>query len=113
MPRIRATLPGTGVPWTKVPNSLLDRLMPTLKDTELRVILTLIRSTSGWNREGRAVPLTYRALEARTGRHSEAVGRAIASLREKGLVHTSGNRPRRFAADGASESGGQQTKTIS
>lgn len=111
MPRLRATLPGSGVPWTKVPNALFDRLLPVLKDTELRILLALIRSTSGWNREGKPATLTYRTLERQTGRHSEAVGRAIASLREKGLIHTSGSPRRRLPARSASESGGQQTKT--
>ena len=31
-----------------VPNSVLDALMPTLRDTELRVLLVVIRQTLGW-----------------------------------------------------------------
>jgi len=79
---------GSGIPWTKVPNHLIDRLMPTLKDTELRILLVLVRSTSGWNREGSSVPLTYRALVSRTGRHTEAIAGALRSLRDKRLIHT-------------------------
>lgn len=98
---MKANLPGT--PWTKVPNALLDRLMPTLKDTELRILLVLIRATSGWNREGKSVPLTYRALMARTGRHSEAVANAIAELSKRGLIHASDLRMLRDPKDKPSE----------
>ena len=90
MPRVRLTLPGSGTPWTKVPNLLLDTLMPNMRDTELRVLLVLVRSTTGWNRDGRRVPLTYRRLSLLTGRHGEAVGKALASLAERGLIHSDG-----------------------
>ena len=111
MPRIRLTLPGTGVPWTKVPNYLIDGLMPTLKDTELRIVLVLVRGTTGWNRDGRQVPMTYRTLMLKTGRGSEAVAAALASLRDRGLIHAPGTAPRRIPKPRASESRGQQTKT--
>lgn len=61
--------------------------MPTLRDTELRVLLVVLRSTVGWNREGVAVSLTYRTLVRRTGRQSEAIAAALRSLEAKGLVH--------------------------
>lgn len=111
MPRIKLTLPGSGTPWTKVPNVLIDSLMPNLRDTELRVLLALVRGTTGWNREGRTIPMTYRRLILLTGRRSEAVGKALASLRERGLVHTPDAGARRFPKPRASESGGQHTKT--
>lgn len=101
MPRIKANLPGT--PWTKVPNDLFDRLMPTLRDTELRVLLALVRATSGWNREGRPALLTYRALTALTGRQSEAVANAIAALTRRGLIHILGAPARRFPKKRPSE----------
>ena len=104
-------MPGSGTPWTKVPNLLVDSLMPNLRDTELRVLLALVRATTGWNREGRSVPMTYRRLILLSGRRSEAVGKALASLRERGLIHTPDAGARRFPKPRASESGGQQTKT--
>lgn len=88
MPRLKLTLPLPSTPWTKVPNVLLDQLLPTLKDTELRVILLLIRQTSGWNREDRAVLLTYNSLMRRTGRKSEALSLALRSLKQRGLIHS-------------------------
>lgn len=86
MPRITLKLPGPHVPWTSTPNLLLDNLMPSLRDTELRVLLILVRQTYGWNRESRLVILSYRTLMNRTGRHSEAIARALSSLKAKGLI---------------------------
>lgn len=77
------------IPWTKMPNILVDRLLPELKDTELRVLLVLLRQTTGWSRDGRAVTPSYRLLMKRTGRHSEAVAGALKSLKAKGLIHSS------------------------
>lgn len=87
MPRLKLNLPGPAVPWTKTPNSVFDRLVPTLKDTELRVLLVLVRQTHGWKREGKSVVLSYRTLKARTGRQSEAISKALASLALRGLIH--------------------------
>lgn len=90
MPRIRLLLPIGRSSWTKVPNRLLDRLLPELRDTELRILLHLIRQTAGWQREGKEVRLTYRQLMEATGRRSEAVASALASLRSRGLIHVAG-----------------------
>jgi len=68
---------------------VIDKLMPTLKDSELRILLVLLRSTVGWNREGLPVRLTYRMLQARSGRASEAVARALQSLEKQGFIHIS------------------------
>lgn len=106
MPRMRLTLPGNGTPWTKVPNALTDRLMPTLRDTELRVLLTLIRSTTGFNRDGMPVPLTYRRLMLLTGRRGEAVGKALEALSERGLIHIVG--ARRIPLSGQRRTGNRQ-----
>jgi hypothetical protein len=76
------------VPWTKTPNLLLDALLPTLKDTELRVILVLLRQTVGWNLDHRIVTISYRTLVHRTGRRSAAIAAALRSLQAKGLIHS-------------------------
>lgn len=83
---MKLKLPGPNVPWTKAPNVLLDILLPSLRDTELRVLLILLRQTVGWNREGRPVILSYKTLMKRTGRHSEAIANALTSLSTKGLI---------------------------
>ena len=87
MPKLRLTMPIHDHSWTKVPNLVFDNLMPTLKDTELRILLILIRSTSGWNRSGSPVILPYHQLKKRAGRGSEAISKAIAELSRLGLIH--------------------------
>lgn len=71
-----------------MPNIVLDRLLPTLKDTELRLLLATIRLTSGWNRDGRPVYLPYRRIKQMTGRESAAISQALRSLAQKGLIHS-------------------------
>lgn len=95
MPRLKLTLPGTTTPWTKAPNLLLDTLMPSLKDTELRILLILLRQTIGWNQPDRLVILPYKALMKRSGRGSEAVSGALKSLTARGLIHSSPKKPPR------------------
>jgi predicted transcriptional regulator len=68
--------------------------MPSLKDTELRILLVLIRQTIGWQRDGRPVVLSYKTLMKKTGRHSEAIAKALHALREAGLIHISTRRRR-------------------
>ena len=78
---------------TPVPNDLLDRVMPTLRDTELRVLLIVVRQTAGWQtgtdpaqRKERDW-LTQSQLMRRTGRASGAVSRAVDVLVQAGLIH--------------------------
>lgn len=59
--------------------------MPKLRDTELRVLLTVLRQTTGWNRG--SVTLTYEALKRKTGREETALARSIRSLEDQGLIH--------------------------
>lgn len=87
MPRVRLLLKTSGKGWTKTPNLLIDRLLPILRDTELRVLFVILRATTGWNREGHPVSLTYRSLVSRTGRQSEAVSRALRRLERLGAIH--------------------------
>lgn len=94
-----------------MPNLVIDGLMPKLRDTELRVLLVLIRQTAGWNRPGSTVTVPYRKLTLLTGRQNEAVSSALRSLSELGLIHTRVRASRRFPKPSASESERQQTKT--
>jgi len=74
---------------TSVPNDLLDWVMPTLRDTELRVLLVVVRQTLGWqdglnpSRRKERDWLTQSQLMRRTGRATEAVSAAV-----DGLVRT-------------------------
>lgn len=77
---------------TPVPNALLDRVMPTLRDTELRVLLVVVRQTRGWqdgpNMSQRKERdwLTQNQLMGRTGRGSGAVAHAVEALVQTGLI---------------------------
>ena len=77
---------------TSVPNGLLDRVMPTLRDTELRVLLVVVRQTLGWQASPGTAQrkerdwLTQSQLMRRTGRASEAISRAVDGLVRGGLI---------------------------
>jgi hypothetical protein len=82
-----AKFPGGTVP---VPNALFDDLLPTLRDTELRVLLIIIRQTAGWrDHKGRSKArdwISHGQFVRRTGRKSAAVSGAIARLVRRGLI---------------------------
>ena len=77
---------------TPVPNWLLDQAMPKLRDTELRVLLVVVRQTLGWqalndpSRRKERDWLTQSHLMRRTGRASEALSRAVDGLVRGGLI---------------------------
>jgi hypothetical protein len=71
--------------FTPVPNYMLDSILPALKDTELRVLLIVLRETTG--RGGKPCDwLAHSQLKARTGRASEAISAAINALVIRGLL---------------------------
>lgn len=77
---------------TPVPTALIDRAMPILRDTELRVLLVVVRQTLGWQvgkdpyRRKERDWLTQSQLMRRTGRASGAVARAVDALIRYGLI---------------------------
>lgn len=77
---------------TPVPNDLPDKVMPTLRDTELRVLLVVVRQTLGWqdgpdpSRRKERDWLTQSQLMRRTGRASEAVSSAVDGLVQARLI---------------------------
>ena len=107
--------------WHPVPVRLVDTVMPRLKDTELRVLLVVLRQTWGWRTDRTSVHkeeagtqansseqltskeagkhqftkhqptkrrdwLSHSQLCRRTGRGSDAVSAAVASLTASGLI---------------------------
>lgn len=84
--------------WHPVPVRLVDEVMPGLRDTELRVLLVVLRQTWGWRANGPAGSgahdaahkrrdwLSHRQLCRRTGRGSDAVSAAVGSLTASGLI---------------------------
>jgi predicted transcriptional regulator len=95
MPKIKLKLMGSMTPWTKTPNIIIDKLMPMLRDTEMRVLLILLRSTVGWNRGEHPVMLSYSMLMQRSGRSSEAISKALKALEDRGLIHITHGRRRK------------------
>jgi hypothetical protein len=74
---------------TPVPNQILDEVMPRIGDTELRVLMVVVRSTLGWQEGARRKEsdwLSHRQLQARTGRSSAVVSRAVDGLVKRGLI---------------------------
>ena len=116
MPRLTLNLPKPETPWLKTPFLLIDHLMPSLKDTELRVLLVLLRKAASMRHESsRPLIVPYRELIRRTGRQSEAVSNAITALRKRGLIHNSRSRmhiPRNKPNKRSSNSEEQQTIEI-
>ena len=73
-----------------LPCAVVDEILPRLKDTELRILLVVLRQTLGQrDRQGRVKTrdwLTHQQLCRRTGRASEAVSAAVDSLIRSGLI---------------------------
>ena len=75
---------------------LVDDVMPRLKDTELRILLIVLRQTSGWKSDRAKTSskwrtkqrdwLSHSQLCRRTGRGSDAVSRAVSALTAYGLI---------------------------
>lgn len=79
-------------PVVPVPAILIDHLLPRLTDTELRVLLVVIRQTLGWisaeSVHGRKWRdwISQSQLTAKTGKSRDSVSRAVGALVEAGLV---------------------------
>lgn len=77
-----------------LPNAAIDEFMPCLRDTELRVLLVVLRQTLGW-REGddlggwrfkRRDWISHSQLCKRTGRSGDAVSAAVDALVQRRLI---------------------------
>jgi phage replication O-like protein O len=82
------------IPYTPIPNTVIDAVMPMLRDTEWRVLCVILRTTAGWSAPGgrkRQDWLTNGQFRKRTGRSSEAVSKAIDSLVRHRLIVVSGS----------------------
>ena len=75
----------TKVPWHPVPTRLVDEVMPALKDTELRVLLVVLRQTWGWQADRLAERRTGTGTSGGTGSRtgSCAGGRGGAATRSR------------------------------
>lgn len=76
---------------TQVPNILFDKYLPHLTDSELKILLIIIRQTYGWIRKdgkGRKTRdrITHRQFCTKTGLCRRVVSKSIQSLVEKKLI---------------------------
>jgi hypothetical protein len=72
-----------------LPHFFLVKILPTLSDTELRVLLIILSRTVGWKQKDASparVRLSRVALSIATGRSNTSVSQAIEGLSSKGLI---------------------------
>jgi phage replication O-like protein O len=70
--------------YTQTPNDLFDHWLPLLKESELKVILVIMRKTFGWHKKKDKISISQ--LMEKTGLSRETVIIAAKSLENKGLV---------------------------
>lgn len=75
---------------TPVSNFLLDRIMPRLRDTELRILLVVARQTVGWGladgTRKQADWMSHFQLKRKSGRSGAAISKAIDVLVRARLI---------------------------
>lgn len=77
---------------TQVPNIIIDRYMNKLSDTELRILLIIVRKTFGWIEDKETGMrktedwISRSQLQVFSGRHTQAVSAAIQTLQQLGLI---------------------------
>lgn len=71
---------------TQTPNEILDKYLPILKGSELKVLLIICRQTIGWHKETDRISISQ--LELKTGLSNRAVIDASRSLEKKGIIIT-------------------------
>jgi len=70
--------------YTQTPNDLFDHWIPHLKESELKVLLVIIRKTFGWHKERDRISISQ--LERFTGLSEKSVLCAVKSLISKGVI---------------------------
>ena len=68
----------------QTPNDLIDHWLPHLGESELKILLLIIRKTFGWNKERDRISLSQ--MEKFTGLSRSNVCSGINSLVEKGMI---------------------------
>jgi phage replication O-like protein O len=70
--------------YTQIPNVILDKLMLSMSDAELRVVLVIARQTFGYHRQRKKMSISY--LMKATGMSKQGVLNGINSAIERGVV---------------------------
>ncbi len=76
---------------TQVPNSLFDIHLPTLTESELKLLIIIIRQTNGWydkatGRRKTRDRISHGQFMKKTGLCRRVISRSLQSLVEKGLI---------------------------
>ena len=78
------------MPFTAIPNVLIDEVMPTLKDTEWRLLCVIARQTIGWvdgnGKRKQRDWMSQSQLITKTGRNSAALSAALDVLVRENLI---------------------------
>lgn len=80
---------------TQVPNFILDSLLNSLNETELKIVLLIARKTYGWHKDYDQISLSQ--FIKLTGQSDKSIKKARKSLIEKGII---GYDPGRGGKDG-------------
>ncbi len=80
--------------YTQIPNILFDKFMKELNNSELKILLIIIRQTDGWFDQNTGIRkesdrITYGQFVKRTGLSKRTVSSAIDSLFRKKLINIS------------------------
>jgi len=70
--------------FTQTPNDLFDHWLPKLCESELKVLLIILRKTFGWHKTRDYISISM--LAKKTGMMEETVIKATKSLQKKGLI---------------------------
>jgi hypothetical protein len=85
---------GFKLPWSQIPNLIIDHWMPVLKASEFKVLMYFARQIYGFHRA--TVRTGYTRIAEATGLDFETVQLAVCSLHERGpLVLNGGAGPRK------------------
>ena len=82
---------------TQIPNIVLDQYLRTLSASELKILLVIIRQTSGWidkytGKRKLRDRISYSQFMEKTGYSRRILTKAIKSLEAKGLIAITGSK---------------------
>lgn len=72
------------IPYTQMPNVLLDEHLPSLSGAEFKVAAIVVRYTAGFHRRRHRMSLSF--FEAKTGLTRETVSKALQALIAQGVI---------------------------
>ncbi len=70
--------------YTKVPDLLIDKLMKNLSEAELKILLTIIRQTIGWNKDKDQI--SHSQFKEKSGLSARSITAAIEALSNRNVI---------------------------